>query len=80
MAEGEPATGQMVPAEEALGTAAGPPDPHRIITATQLAASPLKAAGGPPPCCPQARPMSHEALKPPTRCPGPQPSSAGCSD
>lgn len=56
------------------------PDPHRIITVTQLAASPLKAAGGPPPCCPQARPVSHEALQPPTLCPGPQPSSAGCSD
>lgn len=56
------------------------PDPHRIITATQLAASPLKAAGGPPPRCPQARPVSHEALQPPTLRSGPQPSSAGCRD
>lgn len=79
MVEGGLAAGQMVPAEEALGTAAVP-DPHRIITVTQLAASPLKAAGGPPPRCPQARPMSHEALQPPTLCPGLQPSSAGSSD
>lgn len=56
------------------------PDPHCIITSTQLAASPVKAAGGPPPCCPQARPMSHEAPQPLTLCPGLQPSSAGSSD
>lgn len=79
MVEGGLAAGQMVPAEEALGTAAVP-DPHRIITVTQLAASPLKAARGPPPRCPQARPMSHEALQSPTLCPGLQPSSAGSSD